>query len=98
MTQALNIRIVSAASRNELGEVISSPRHYDLFFHSIVRTLPKEKQDLWYVKSSTVEQGFIDQFGNFLSRNEAWKIAEANGQIIRDHDKCPGKLFSEHIY
>lgn len=39
-------------------------------------------------------QGFTDQYGNFLTREEAYPIAKAAGQIIRE-DHCPGTLYSE---
>ena len=53
---------------------------------------------------------FIDQFGNFLTRAEAWKIADANGQIRRPtgwesfanprpaNVGDEGILFSENLY
>jgi hypothetical protein len=44
------------------------------------------------------EQGFVDQHGVFYTRKAAWKIADANGQIFRDKDKCAGDLYSEHLY
>lgn len=47
------------------------------------------------------DQGFIDQFGAFMSRTEAWKVAEAAGQIIRrvDGDAVDGgTLYSENLY
>ena len=56
------------------------------------------------------EQGFVDQFGKFYSREEAWKIAKANKQIIRPtgwETSIPlesitlddaGCLFSENLY
>lgn len=56
------------------------------------------------------EQGFVDQFGKFYNRTEAWKIADKNGQILRPTgwEKIPnprkanvgddGCLFSENLY
>ena len=44
------------------------------------------------------EQGFIDQFGTFLTRKEALEIAKREGQIVR---RCGGdekELFSENLY
>ena len=44
------------------------------------------------------EQGFIDQYGVFMTREEAWLVAEAAGQI---RYRCGGdgdKLFSENLY
>ena len=44
------------------------------------------------------EQGFVTSKHRFVSRKEAWFIAESQGQIIRDHNKCIGTLYSEHLY
>jgi hypothetical protein len=47
------------------------------------------------------DQGFIDQFGKYYTRTEAWKIAEAMGQI---RYRCGGDtanggtLYSENLY
>lgn len=78
--------IVCAALRR--GEtIICGPRHWD----SICRGTSK---DGW-------EQGFVDQRGVFLTREEAWYVALAAGQIIRrvggDTIKG-GRLFSENLY
>ena len=46
-----------------------------------------------------IEQGFIDQCGNFLTREEAWKVAEAADQIIRTGPGFSGPmLYSENLY
>lgn len=44
------------------------------------------------------EQGFIDQFGEFMTRKEAWTVAEAAGQIKYPKDYCKGTLYSEDLY
>ena len=45
-------------------------------------------------------QGFIDQFGRWYSREEAWQLARQNGQcIIPDHQiTCWGFLHSEDVW
>lgn len=46
-------------------------------------------------------QGFVDEKGNFLTRQEAWKVAEANNQIV---NRCGGDtsnggtLYSENLW
>lgn len=48
--------------------------------------------------TSPWEQGFIDQRGNFLGRQEAWQVAQAAGQIIRrvgGDTEAGGTLYSE---
>ena len=44
------------------------------------------------------EQGFIDQRGEFMTREEAHKVATESGQIIRRCGGDDGRLFSENLY
>ncbi|MFC4706080.1 hypothetical protein [Paraburkholderia caffeinitolerans] len=64
-------------------------RHWDAFMH---------RMD---TEGDPVDQGFIDNEGRFLGRVEAWKVAEAAGQIVRrvggDHVDG-GTLYSENLY
>lgn len=50
------------------------------------------------ISDGKVEQGFFDNKYQFLTRKEAWAVAFKAGQIIHDHDKCVGTLYSEHLY
>jgi len=43
------------------------------------------------------EQGFVDQFGKFLNREEAYVIAELNNQIIENFGGAK-TLYSESLY
>jgi hypothetical protein len=43
-------------------------------------------------------QGFIDQYGVFMDRTEAAKVAAAAGQLDRYGDVKPELLFSEDLY
>lgn len=54
--------------------------------------------DDWKKSPDREVQGFIDQHGNFYDRQQAWVIAEGNGQIIRYNDGCEGTLYSENLY
>lgn len=82
--------VVCAAMRNKDGDIICSPRHFDE-----IASLQVKSE---WVKWRTAEQGFVDQYGTFLTREEAWVIAEANGQIIRRVGGDGEKLFSENLY
>lgn len=86
-------RVVCAANRNLLnGRIICGARHYDNIMHDQINA--SEGREGWLGS----EQGFIDQFGTFLTREEAHAIATNNGQIRR---RCGGdatKLFSENLY
>jgi hypothetical protein len=102
-------RIVCAAIRHPgtiRGQrvIIAGARHYDeimranilaLFHHVMDRetAIKLARHDGWYA----CEQGFIDQKGEFLTREEAWPIAEAAGQI-RNKVGPDGILYSENLY
>jgi hypothetical protein len=77
-------RVVVCAALRRREVIICGPRHWD----SICRGTSK---DGW-------EQGFVDQKGVFLTREEAWPIAKAAGQIIRRVGGDEGRLYSENLY
>jgi hypothetical protein len=84
-------RVVCAAVRDTNGTIICGPRHFDHIMHVQIAAHPKGSWNL-------AEQGFVDQFGEWLSREEAMHVALANGQILR---RCGGddrELFSENLY
>lgn len=66
-------RIVCAALRHANGSIICGPRHFDQIMHAQAMARPTED---W----RRADQGFVDQFGGFLTREEAYEIAEKNGQ------------------
>jgi len=80
-------RIVCAANRKD-GRIITGARHYDKVMRE--QMIASEGLEWW----RSCEQGFINQFGEFLTREEAWVIANANGQIMRE-STIQGTLFSE---
>lgn len=92
-------RIVCAAMRHVgLGIIIPSARHWDKISRNIVKTINETKQ---ITKSSEWEQGFIDKFGDFHDRQEAWKLAHNANQIIQrvgGDDSNGGTLYSENLY
>lgn len=86
-------RIVSAACRKG-NIIICSPRHMDPICRRLIDQVDANNPEWWY----DAEQGFVDNFGNFLTRKEAWIVAEKAGQIIH---RCGGdgvKLYSENLY
>lgn len=92
-------RIVSAANRfhPDNGEVviIASSRHYDPLMGEHIDRYRKLGLDLGTAYGD--DQGFIDQFRNYWTREEAWIIAEHAGQI-RERVSSEGELFSENLY
>jgi len=88
--------IVCAANFNPFtGKIILGVRHWD----DHMRQHRNELSDSGL--SSQYEQGFIDKFGRWHSRTEAWKIAVAANQIRRqvgDDSADGGTLYSENLY
>ncbi len=84
--------VVCAANRHkETGLIVCGARHYDSVMRAVMAQLGG--WPFW----NHCDQGFIDQRGNFLTREEAWVIAEKNGQIIKKVSR-DGILYSECLY
>lgn len=98
-------RIVSAVNKltyTRYGEdvkVVPCVRHCDEIFWGIVDSFDHIRSfDAVLEGYGEIVEGFITNKYRFVSREEAWVIAEKQGQIIRDHDLCVGTLYSEHLY
>lgn len=98
--------IVCAAIRNKnTGVIICGARHGNCLNAAMGYGLDDcPSGEVW-------ECGFVDQHNKFLTRAEAWKVADANGQIRRptgyerhyNNQRKPnvgdeGLLFSENLY
>jgi len=85
--------IVCAANRHrKTGRIVTGARHYDPIMRAQIAAAEGSAE--WI----GCEQGFIDQFGKFLTREEAHIVAKENGQI---RQRCGGdenQLFSENLY
>lgn len=89
-------RVVCAANRLPDGRLIAGARHWDEVMRAQVELLSDRYKS---GDIATAEQGFIDQWGTFLTRAEAWTVAVAADQI---HRRGPGfdgpELYSENLY
>ena len=86
-----NRRVVCAANRID-GVILAGARHWDTVMHKQAEAMNMERDKRGYA-----EQGFIDQFGIFLTREEAFVLAEEKGQI-KEKPNVRGTLFSEDLY
>ena len=83
------IRRVSMAANIVDGHLIIGNRHY-----CPLMTMQIDLLKLDYTKHHIgTDQGFVDQWGIFMSRQEAWGVAKARGQIKEVF--VEGTLFSE---
>lgn len=89
-------RAVCAAIQSPNGAIICSPRHYDPLMHAQLNMVNPDNKE-WKDRSKIV-QGFVDQWGRFMDRETALRVATDAGQIIR---RCGGdnrRLYSENLY
>lgn len=102
-------RIVSAANYHPGFPMIIGPRHWDDVMHASYAALEALYKRIYDEDLSSEQlpaghhfaQGFIDKRGKWLTREEAWVIAEAAGQIIRrvgGDEANGGRLYSENLY
>lgn len=92
--------VVCAACR--YGDlIICGARHFDKVMHSQIRQMREDKL-FDFEAAGRAEQGFIDQYGVFMSREEAFEVAKAAGQLNVRRLKTPypesTELFSEDLY
>lgn len=86
-------RIVCAAMKMKDGTTIVGVRHFSPDMRATMKRIYGD--DYKYL---VAEQGFIDTWANFLTREEAWVAALANGQILRPLPGREGTLYSENLY
>ena len=86
--------VVAAANRyNREGEeplIICGVRHHDEIMNSVL--------DAIGMKGFTTEQGFVDQWGNYMDREEAAYVATYSGQRMRNTRFDRKYLFSEDCW
>ncbi len=88
-------RIVCAAVRASNGDVLVGIRHYSEDMH---------RQIHWRIDGNRFkyrlgdDQGFVDTWGEYLTRREAYVVAQASGQIIRPDACRNGELYSEGLF
>jgi hypothetical protein len=87
-------KIVCAAQRNYAGIIVTGARHFDRTMVNMMELLDPQWKHQW----SQSECGFIDQFGTFLTREQAWIVALRNNQIIKRVGGDEGCLYSENLY
>lgn len=90
----MNPRIVCAANQHEDGIIILGIRHGDSHMHkqaTLLNLKESRTKDYWI-------EGFVDQFGTFYNRTEAFQLAAKNNQILRMVGGDSKELYSEHLY
>ena len=85
-------RIVCAANKFPDGTMILGVRHWDPVMREQARRIGYSEKS-----NGVCEQGFLDNHQSFVTREEAWVIANEAGQIIHRCGGDEGCLYSENI-
>jgi len=95
MTERGVRRVVCAAMLSpDQNVLVVGARHGDAVMRRQLEAFKTANYHRW-------QEGFIDQWGAFMTRKEAWAVAEAQGQVLF---RCGGDgadrfgLFSENLY
>ena len=92
-------RVVCAAIRASDGELLLGIRHYS---RDMNQQLVKRQDKGKFCLRGDEDQGFVDQHGVWMSREEAYQVALAAGQIRYPEANGKGrngpKLYSEGLY
>lgn len=91
--------VVCAANRSTVtGKIICGARHWDHIMRQQVEWLKDHPTGLKMPDEWVgCDQGFIDQYGQWMNRQEAWMVAKAAGQI-KQTTGASGTLYSEDLY
>jgi hypothetical protein len=87
--------VVCSANRYSNGLMLVGLRHWDTQMHH--QAMAYKAQGVLPTDASP-EQGFLDNNGVFLTRQEAWVVAVAAGQVVRRVGGDEGCLYSENLY
>jgi len=98
-------KVVCAAIRAADGSLLIGIRHYSADMIEQIDRMEALQigAGLKFQHRHGDDQGFVDQFGIYMTRSEAYQVAKAEGQIARPH-ACihhadgTGTLFSEGLY
>lgn len=92
-------RVVCAAIRAADGSLLLGVRHYS---RDMIEQILSRHDGHKFECRLDDDQGFVDQWGVFMSREEAYRVAIAAGQRV-DESKCGRgingpRLYSEGLY
>lgn len=89
------VRKVAQAACNFNGYIVTGTRHFCPLMNLQIDSVGREELYKFAGGREHVEQGFTDQWGVFLNRQDAYRVALAAGQIDLERHPDGERLFSE---
>lgn len=90
-------RRVVCAANNYGGYIVTGARHFCPIMHMQIDSVGEELLLALAGGFDNTQQGFIDQYGLFMDREEAFIVAKEAGQVLDRHE-WGTTLFSESLY
>lgn len=87
------VKVILPCSGKEI--ILTGVRHWDAIMANQAETHKEAKSISRRVGEV---QGFLDNFGTFLTKEDAWHVAVNAKQIIYKLEWLNGKLYSEMLY
>ena len=94
-------QVVVCAACKYLSITLCGARHWDKVMRKQLEVINVRGKDgnFKHLKGTDFEEGFIDQFGDFLTRKEAWDLTGETRQIINiERNGSDIELYSEGLY
>ena len=93
-------RVVVCAANRYGKTIVCGARHYDNPMRGVVAVLQRDAEE-YGDELLEAEQGFVDEHGVFMTRQEAWHVASAAKQVkyrVGGDTADGGTLYSENLY
>ena len=87
------VRVVCAANKMADGTVVMGIRHCCPLMHLNFIRMGYDIDDI-----AESDSGFVDNYGRYLTRQEAYEIAKEKDQYKPWGHHTPGVLYSEDLY
>ncbi|MBF84509.1 MAG: hypothetical protein CL489_08550 [Acidobacteria bacterium] len=85
-------QVVCAANKYPCGTIVLGVRHFCPLMRQNIKAHGIKPTQMDMI------QGFVDQWGNFMDREEALAVVKANGRFMRDTGFHSRELFTENCY
>lgn len=92
----VDLVIVCAANRYK-DFIITGSRHHSVPMQMVTRLIGMDALRA-YAGEQGEEQGFIDQYGTYWNREDAYKQCIKQGRPLLEAGRSHVTLFSEHLY